>query len=102
MTWVRVPKLAASACAVQYRPTNASSRAPCCAFSPFDPLSRQFQVVIPAGAVCDDLDVTRHDSRRCWSLSFLEAEEFHESPPTPDKSPKGELIDRAPFGLSAQ
>jgi hypothetical protein len=44
MTWVRVPKLAAFACAVQYCPTNESIRAPCAAFSPFDPLSRQFQV----------------------------------------------------------
>ena len=44
MTWVRVPKLAACACAVQYCPTNESIWAPCAAFSPFDPLSRQFQV----------------------------------------------------------
>ncbi len=43
MTWIRVPKLTACACAVQYCPTNASTRAPCTAFSPFDPLSRQFQ-----------------------------------------------------------
>src|SRR5664280_1635156 len=43
ITWVRVPKLTACACAVQYCPTNASTRAPCAAFSPFDPLSRQFQ-----------------------------------------------------------
>ena len=64
MTWVRVPKLAACACAVQYCPTNESIRAPCAAFSPFDPLESPVPGVIPAGAVADDFDSHRHHSWR--------------------------------------